>query len=193
MTTILKMSILGWIIFWLTIGAYTSLIIGAVRDRNDKSQVFTTWFLYFILDILTMFFTVEEDGNFPLLFGFSIGSFIMAFILFYQARFKWKTLETILTIFISICILIRYYYGSHYGIIAGILSEIGVGLYLIYRTYKDPRIKYNLTAYILFLIASILSMLNAKDFSIEEFLYSFVETILSIVIIIPLVKKSISG
>ena len=80
---------LDWIIFCLAIGAYVPLIIGSIKEKEDKSQVFTTWFLYLILDMITMFSSNKLNGSYIILFGFTVGSFIMSMILLYQGRIGW--------------------------------------------------------------------------------------------------------
>lgn len=183
------MSPLEWVIFWSAIGAYAPLVTGAVKEKGDKSQVFTTWFLYFLLDIITMDASGTLDGNNIILFGFTIGSFIMASILLFQKRFAWTILETVITILVILCIFAKYISGPYWTLIFGIASECIVGIYLIIKTFKNPVVKYNLAGYILFLIASILAMFNAKNWSVEEMGYPLCETLLCIGTIVPLIIK----
>ena len=88
METFLGMSPVNWLIFLIAVGAHAPLVVGLVK-QIDKSQVFFTWFLYFLLDVITMASTALKGGNFSMLFGFSVGSFMMALILLYQGRFGW--------------------------------------------------------------------------------------------------------
>lgn len=183
------MSPLEWIIFWFAIGAYSPLVIGAVRERDDKSQVFTTWFLYFLLDVITMDSSRNLDGNDIILFGFAIGSFIMMSILLFQKRIAWTWLETIISGLVILCIIAYYISGPFLTLIFGIMSECIVGVYLIIKTFMNPVVKYNLTGYIMFLITSLLAMLNAKDWSIREMGYPLCEAILCVLTIFPLIIK----
>ena len=82
-----------------------------------------------------------------------------------------------------------YYSGHHLALIFEISSETIVGIYLIIKTFKNPMVKYNLLGYILFLIVSIITVMSAKDFSLEQIGYPFCETLLCIGTIIPLLKK----
>jgi hypothetical protein len=83
------MSPKDWMTFFLSIGAYAPLIVGAIKEKMDKSQVFTTWFLYLLLDAVNMASSSELDGSYVILFGFAVGSFIMSAILLYQGRIGW--------------------------------------------------------------------------------------------------------
>lgn len=180
---------IDWLIFWLSIVAYVPLIIGTLKNKFDKSQVFTTWFLYFFLDIITMFSSNKLDGSYVILFGFAVGSFVMALILLSQRRIGWSLLESIITILIIFCIIAWYYSGPYWALIFGIGSESIVGIYLIIKTFINPTVKYNLLAYIIFLIVSIIALFNGKDWSLEQVGFPLCETILNTIIVIPLFKK----
>lgn len=180
---------MDWLIFWLAIGAHVPLVLGIKRQLNDTSQTFITWILYFLLDVTTMFSTTVLNGNFVILFGFSVGSFVMSIILLYQKRFSWTWLETIITMLVFVCLISWYYSGPYMATVLGIISESIVGIHLIIKTWIKPVVKYNLTGYVMFLLVSILTMLNAKDTSIPEIGYGFCETILSLIILIPLIRK----
>lgn len=189
MEVILKMTLIDWLIFWLAIGAYTPLIVGIIKEKNDRSQTFTTWILYFLLDGITMFSTIEKDGNYVILFGFAVGSFIMSFILLYQRRISFTWLEAGTTLMVITSLIVWYLGGPYWTIVAGIVSEAIVGIYLIIRTFRYPVVKYNFAGYFWFLIVSITTMIAATDWSIPQMGYACCETILNIIILIPLLKK----
>ncbi len=167
------------------------LVLGTFRQKNDRSQTFVTWILYFSLDIITFFSAIEteKDSSFVILFGFSVGSFIMSLILFYQKKIKWTKLETVIISLVIICIYLFKSSGPYWALIFGIISESIIGVYLIIQTWQRPKVKYNFTAYIIFLIVSILATINAEDWSIPKVGYPLCETILNIIIIMPLIKK----
>jgi len=170
---------------------YTPLIIGLIKDAEDKSHTFLTWFLYLTLDCITMFSgeKVRIDMD-PMVFGFAIGSLIMSSILFYQKRFvKCTIIEFTTIILIIICVVVWKLAGSYFALIASITSESIVGIYLIIETYKYPKVKYNLAGYIGFIIISIISVILTKSWSITEVGFALCETILSFIILIPLSKK----
>ena len=182
------MAPIDWVIFILAIAAYTPLVLG-ITKQNDRSQTFFTWVLYLLLDCITMFSSLAEEGAYVILFGFAVGSLVMASILLYQRRIGWKLTETITASLVLICIIFWQTGGSYWAIRFGIASESIVGIYLIIRTIKNPTVKYNIVGYICFLIVSIIAMLAAKDWSVEQMGYPFCETILSVIILIPLILK----
>lgn len=189
MKVLLEMAILDWIIFWLALLAHAPLIMGLFKERDDKSQTFFTWFIYFILDFITMISSAEVDGSYVILLGFSAGSLVMSGILFLQKRIQWTWHESLVSLLIIICIISWYYSGPYWAMVSGILSELIIGIYLIIRTIKYPRPKYNLPGYIIFLIVSLLTIFSAKNLSVEQIGYGSVEAILCTIILIPLLKR----
>lgn len=184
-------SLKWWSIFVSSIIPSIPLIVGLVKNPDDKSHTSLTWFLYLALDVITMFSGSKVRINTdPMAFGFAIGSLIMTFILLYQKRYaRFKTVEIITLILIIICIIVWKSIGPYYTFITSILSEVIVGIYLIIQTIKYPKIEYNLTGYIGFFIISIISIIYTKDWSIQEVGFAISEAILSFVILIPLTIK----
>lgn len=125
-----------------------------------------------------------------MIFGFAIGSLIMASILFYQKRMvKFGKIEIITTILLIICIVVWGIFGSYLTLVISIISEIIIGTYLIIQTFKYPRVEYNLIGYLGFIIVSIISVIFTKAWTIPEVGYALSESILSFIILIPLLKK----
>jgi len=90
---------------------------------------------------------------------------------------------------VLLCVGAWYYSGPYWALIFGISSESIVGIYLAIKTFKNPMVKYNLAGYILFLIVSIIAMINASGWTIAQMGYPLCEAILCIITIIPLLKK----
>jgi hypothetical protein len=189
-TIFIPPSITWWLIFLMAITPFIPLVIGLVKQK-DASQTSLTWILYLIQDGITMFSGAKVRINVdPMVFGFTIGSFLMASILLYQRRYAvWTKVETITSILIIICIAVWFSSGPYLAFIASILSESIIGIYLIIRTFKNPVVKYNLSGYVIFLLISILSVFFSKTWAIQEVGFAITETILSFVILIPLFKK----
>lgn len=187
----LDSNVTWWLIFILAIIPYSPIIIGVIKNSDDKSHTFLTWFLYLILDAINMFSGQKVRINMdPMVFGFAVGSLILASILLYQKRYaKMKTIEITTVILIVSCIIVWKTMGSYYALIASILSEVIVGIYLIIQTYKYPKIEYNLIGYIGFFIVSIISIINTKNWSIQEVGFAISEATLTFIILIPLLKK----
>jgi hypothetical protein len=116
----------------------------------------------------------------------------MSCILLYQGRTQWKLAETITAILIIICICVWCEGDSYWAQRTGILSECIVGIYLAIKTFKNPVIEYNMIGYIGFLFVSIISMLVSiisMGWSVKEAGYATCEIILTIITLLPLIKK----
>lgn len=186
---------INWVIFFFALCPYIPLIVGAIKIKNDKSQVVTTWFLYFLLDLITLITTVQEEGSYSILVGFSAGSLILAGVLCYQGRWEWRWLETIVLLLIIICTYLYFCCESSIALLFSVISETIVGMYLVYRTYKNPQHRYNLFSYTLFLMVAIITLFNSPEFTFKYVGFAISEIILSILCIIPLLieKKKTSG
>lgn len=127
----------------------------------------------------------------PMLFGFVVSSFVLTLVLFYQKRFgKFTWLEITIISLITICLTIWIVSGSPFlAFISSLTSEIIIGIYLIIKTYKYPQVEYNLLGYTGYFIVSIISVLNTRAWTIAEVGFAVSETILSFLILIPLLKK----
>lgn len=184
------MTIIDWSIFALALGPFAPLIVGLIKQK-DPSQTFLTWILYLFLDVITMFSNIEVGPHgYAMLFGFVVGSFIMSMILLYQGRFaRWSWIETITMTLITICIIIWKLGGPYWALVAGIMSETIVGLYLIIRTFRDPVVEYNLAGYSGFLFVSVFTIITAQEWTLSEVGFAISETFLNILILIPLFRK----
>jgi hypothetical protein len=192
---LLGMTTFEWIVVLITLITFAPLVIGLVKNPRDKSQIFITWFLYFLVDFITSIFSDKVDGFRPLLIGSAIGSFILAAILFFQRRFAGSIKEPlILTILVAICLLIWYKCGPFSAMLAGVGSECLVGGYLAYKTWRNPEPEYNLPGYTIFLFASLISVIwGGKNWTLENKLYSSCEVILCTLTIIPLIREKLRG
>lgn len=141
-----------------------------------------------------MFATIQVSlknggGGYQILFGSAICSFLMFIILLYQKRNAWTFLEVIITLLIFVSASVWIIIGPYEAVALGIISESIVGIYLIIKTIQKPVIKYNLAGYSLFLLASIIATIDAKDWSLPEVGYSLSEVFITSVTIIPLIIK----
>ena len=196
---IIKTYLEWWIIFTWSIIPYTPLFVGAVKNSGDKSHNSLVWGLYMALDIITLFTGVKERINAdPMVFGFAVGSLVMASILCHQKRFVRLGIAEIIAIALTLIgITLWICSGPHTAFLFSIFSEIVVGGYLIYKTFKNPTLDYNFWSYTGFLVVSSLSVITTTKWTIPEVGYAISETILNLLILIPLLplwlKKKFPG
>jgi len=177
-----------WTIFICSIIPYTPLWMGAIKSPKDKSHNSLVWGLYTVLDGITLLTGAKERINAdPMVFGFAIGSFVLMLIMFHQRRFVRLGIAEIIAITLTL-IGITLWIGSgpHTAFLFSIFSEIVVGGYLIFKTFKNPAVDYNFWSYIGFLTVSSLSVITTAKWTIPEVGYAVSETVLNILILVPL-------
>ena len=195
MDAILEMPILGYFILGFSIAAYIPLVFGVIKQK-DESQTFFTWILYFGLDFITYISNkAVVKGAWIILFGFAIGSFIMSLILALQKRWGWKLPETFTFVLVAFCVFIWKTAGPYWSFRFGFVSESIVGLYLAYKTFKKPKVEYNLLGYIFFFVVCIIVIValmitnKRADWSFELLGYPICEACISALTCYPLFKK----
>jgi len=151
-----------------------------------------TWLLYFLLDSIVFIATNKaliKSGGYQVLFASAIISLFMFIVLYRKQKIIWKWIEKTTIILIILCLGFWLFMGPSKAVLWGILSESFVGIYLLYKTIKDPVVKYNLLGYVLFLLACILAVYDAPNWSIYEIGYPTSEIMLTTLTIIPLLRK----
>ena len=151
-----------------------------------------TWLLYSLLDIILMSATLKslvKTGGYQILFASAILCLVMSIILFRKKKITWTILEIGIVVLIIFCLTIWFFKGPEKAVIWGIISESIVGLYLLFKTINFPVVQYNLFGYTLFLIACIIAVYDAPNWSIMEVGYSASEVILTTLTILPLLRK----
>jgi hypothetical protein len=170
-------------------------------NKHDGSHVAIIWFLYCLIDIILFAATYTasvKSGGYQILLASAIISFFMFIALFINKRRTWKEIKRERKIFLSsigmtslivISITIWIIKGPHTAVIWGIISESLVGIFLFIKTIYSPVVKYNLLGYVVFLLACILSVLDAPNWKLEEVGYPLSEVILTTLTILPLLRK----
>jgi hypothetical protein len=164
-------------------GFLTYLLFAFILYKKSEifNQNFTTWVLCGIIDIFMTITTA--DGNFWLSLAYGIGSFIVAWVIWYKQKefliSKWDMIIAIIILFI--CLPSYFCFGKNIAIIAGITASIISFIPQIRETAHYPR-KTPIIIYFLFLISDISSSFGGRDYSIKEISYGIAETGLSNII-----------
>jgi hypothetical protein len=143
-----KMDYIDWIIFVVTIIAYSILEIDIIKN-NGRSQNFFTWFLWGILDSILCVTTYKENGyDLAIIIGCAFGSFIIAFSLFFIKEKEWRKNESqILTLLIITVIIWLWSESNLVGIIFAVTSEMMAGIPLMRASWKNPGSRLTLASY----------------------------------------------
>jgi hypothetical protein len=167
----------------LALLAHLVLIVFLLKKSKTYEQSFTAWILGAFIDFFIFWVTLEEGGNFYLALAYGIGSLGIALVLLFQKKFRWKIWDTITAGAVIICLIIWWQTSNEMALIAGILASVISFIPQIKDTATDPK-KTPWIVYCVFLLGDTLSFWGKEDFSIQEFLYAFIEGVLSLIILL---------
>jgi hypothetical protein len=145
-------------------------IFYGIWKSSIKEQNFSTWLLWGMLDCITTFTIILQHGNYALCAVYTICSFSIAILLFIKKEIKWELVDSLTAGAVVVCLGVWIYLGNEATTITGTTAVIISGLPLAVTTFKYPHLAPT-KVYFLFCVASILSLIAAKDWSIKESLY----------------------
>lgn len=168
------------------IGAYLLLIIGLMKTKAEQS--FAAFLLWAMLDFIATITSVLSDGNYWLPLSNAIGSSIITVLLIIKKQVSWSRIETMTTVLVIICLGVWYAAGERAGIIASSLAVLMASIPQMAETYKKPDAT-PAGAYIVFLIANLVSFVAGRSWMIEERFYAGCSVFLCFVIVILALRK----
>lgn len=183
---------MDWIIVVILFMAYAILIPESLRKRGLKSQSFFTYLLWVILDIVTFIAAVETGSDsLMLIFGCILFSSFLSFIFFkYDKEKKWGDDESATMIMIILVIIIWGLSQSNLlGLVLAVIAEIIAGWPQMKKSWKCPGTRWTLASYLLFIVGYMLSVLNSKNWELQNILFPLSFFIYCIGDTIPLIRK----
>lgn len=155
-----------------------------IRYPKKFDQNFISWFLAGVIDIFIYILSEKVDGNSALPLAYGVGSFIIAFILFWKKQIKFNWWDLIVLISVVVCLIIwRTTKNNDTTIIVSVLASSISFIPQILETKEKPE-KTPLIVYLFFLISDTVSFLGGdQSYFVKENLYSFIELILTIIIL----------
>jgi hypothetical protein len=166
--------------------AYSLLIIGIIKSKAQQS--FVAFFLWAMLDSIATITTILKGGNYWLPLSGASGAFIVAILLAIKKQVSWSFIDTITAILVIICLIVWYFGGARQGLVASSLAMVIAGIPQMAHTYKRPR-ETPAGAYLVFLVANILSLIAGKEWTVEERFYPACAVLLCLVIVLFCLRK----
>lgn len=158
------------------------------KEEDLEDQSFSTWMLWGLLDAITTIAVILQHGNYELSAIYAFCSFSIATLLFVKNERRWGWLEWATSGGVLTCLVIWWHFGNQATTIAGTTAVVISGIPLAKQTYLYPE-KAPTKVYLLFCAASSLSLLGAKNWSIEESLYAEATLGISIIFTILSLRK----
>lgn len=166
--------------------AYAVLITGLLKTNIQQS--FAAYMLWSMLDSIATITTFLEGGNYWLPLSNTVGSFAVTILLIKKKQVSWSWVETGTAALVTICLLIWYAAGEQAGIISSSVAVVIASVPQMVDTYKKPSATPT-KAYMIFLIANIVSLIAGKSWSMEERLYAACSVFLCLVIVMFSLRK----
>jgi hypothetical protein len=168
------------------ISGHIILFVGLLKTKIKQS--FAAFMLWAMLDIIATITIIMEDGNCWLPLGNAVGSTVITVLLVVKRQISWSWIETMTAILVIICLIIWFVAGDKFGLIASSLAIVISGIPQMADTYKKPWATPTGT-YIIFLIASTLSFVAGKSWTIDQRFYPGCGMFLCLVIVLFSMKK----
>ena len=166
------------------------LVIAYGIFRSGVKQSFAAFLLWGMLDLIATVTTIIEHGNYWLALSNAVGASSICLLLVIKKQVSWSWVETLTAALVVICLIVWATAGEIAGIIASSIAVVIASVPQMVDTFKKPASTPTL-AYIIFLIANVLSIFAGRSWSIEERLYAVCGVFLTLVILIFSLRKGL--
>ncbi len=178
----------SYILIGAIIGILTYIPL-CIKINRGLKQNFLTWVLWGLLDGITFFSILLQDGNFWLPGAYALGSCLISILLLIKLQEKsWTWFEKSVSGLVIVCLMIWYFAGTQMATIAGTAAVTIAGIPMLKDAYERPE-EVPLGTYFMFFLANLLSTIGAKDWSIEERLYPASCTLYCFLLVILTLRK----
>ncbi len=151
-------------------------------------QNFSTWILWTMLDVITTIAIINQHGNYYLSGIYVFTSLAMSILLFTKKEISWQLTDTLTAAGVLLCLVVWYFMGDKATTIASTTAVVISAYPLIKDTFFNPDPDAT-KVYCMFAIASLLSLIAAKDTSVEECLYPAATMSFSILLTFLSIRK----
>jgi hypothetical protein len=158
---------------------YVGAIFGIIahvpmwRDihKGITGYSFASFALWSFLDLIAVWTTIEQNGNYFLPLAFAVGAGITAIMLLVKGMAKFTKTDGLVCGLIVITLVVWYIFGSRAGLACSIISLVIASIPQIMEFAKEPS-KSAKVVYFLFTLSAVLSIFSATAFTLEEIAYS---------------------
>jgi hypothetical protein len=164
---------------------YSYLIVTASLDTGGGLP-FATYALWAMLAWITYFAMKKSGVNPNVVLVYALGSTCTTIVLLFKGRFGWSSMESGVTLLVLLCIFVWFSKGARWAIVFSVAAGFIASIPLILMTWKypmDSRVAVNAS----FLLVNALAFISAKTWTLEDRLYSAVNIILCLILVIAVV------
>ena len=171
--------ILIWSSSLMALLLYYPLIFGIIRGEIKQSVA--SWIFWLLLDAIALVSIILQKGNYLLLVSNCACGTLVILSLVYKRLFRWTRFETFVLILVLVCLFVWSLSGSRWATIASTMAVCISGGPQIRDSWRTPDWTTGLI-YTGYMLASSLSFLGGKSWTVEERFYPGMMALLSLVI-----------
>jgi len=138
--------------------------------QGKTRQNIVTWLLWTILDGVAAASLVVQKGNYLLPLAYTFGCAVTTLFILRSSKWEWGQFEKLITCLVIICALAWITSGPKTATVASAMAMCVAGLPQLLDTFQKPH-EAPFWIYIGYLFCNSMSVIGAKNWSIEERFY----------------------
>lgn len=139
--------------------------------RKTMKLSFSTYFIWFVLNLIICTALIIENGNYFLSLAYTILNFTISLMIFQsEKRITFQRWEKVVVILSFVCMIIWYFTNGVYAVITASIASVIAGLPQLILVYKHPKLTSS-TVWLLGTLAPLFSVLGAANWSVVERFY----------------------
>jgi len=163
-------------------------LIGLGILKSGVKQSFAAFMLWGMLDIIATITTIIEQGNYWLALSNAVGATAVCILLGLKKQISWTWVELFTATLVVVCLGVWIITGEIFGLISSSIAVVIAAVPQMVETYKKPA-STPTRAYVVFLIANVVSLFAGRSWSIEERFYPACGVFLTVVILVFSLRK----
>ena len=144
----------------------------------------STFALWAILGWITSFTMLKQGANPAVPLIYTIGATSTAILLLVKGKYGWSQFDFIIAGLTALCVILWLRAGARKALILSVVAAGIAGIPFVVMTWKDPA-SSPVLGNAGFLLTNLLSLAAAKAWTLEDRLFSAVNTILCALLVIP--------
>lgn len=159
-----------------------------VQVLGGKPQNLASWILFTLLTGIAAASVIAQRGNYPIALVWAIGNGTVSLCIFKSRIFSWTWLESVVVVLVIVCLVIWAMSGAKAATIATSIAFLTAGLPQLRDTYHKPW-NTSVVIYFGYSVASTLSVIAGKTWSVEQRLFPMVLVLFNFVVAVVASRK----
>lgn len=159
-----------------------------VQVLGSKPQNLASWVLFTLLTGVAAASVIVQHGNYPIALVWAIGNATVSLCIFKSKVFSWTWLESMVVVLVLACLVVWKISGPKAATIATSIAFLTAGLPQLRDTYRKPW-NTSVIIYSGYSVASMLSVIAGKDWSVEQRLFPMVLVLFNFLVAIVASRK----